>query len=168
MKVHNTKLEGVLLIDPPTNFEDYRGEYVETYNQELYRTNGIDQHFVQDDIAVSRRHVLRGIHGDPDTVKLVSCLFGSLYLVIVNNDPDSVQYQQWVSFTLSDKNRQQVLVPAMFGTSYLVMSETAVFHYKQTTYYDRPNQFTLAWNDPALGIWWPVKEPITSLRDHNG
>ena len=104
MRVRKAKLEGVLLIDPPTNFEDHRGEYVETYNEELYRSHGIDQHFVQDDIAVSRRHVLRGIHGDEETVKLVSCLFGSLYLVIVNNDSESAQYRQWEAFTLSDKN----------------------------------------------------------------
>lgn len=165
MKVENTSLEGVLLVTPPTMFEDWRGEYVETYNEALYREHGIDMPYVQDDISVSDRHVLRGLHGDATTWKLISCLYGKFYLVVVNNDPDSPQFRRWTSFVLSDQNRRQVLVPPRFGNGHLVLSEKAIFHYKQTTYYDRAGQFTILWNDPGLGLWWPVPEPLVSRRD---
>jgi len=165
METFPTPLDSVRLIKPPTIFEDFRGHYVETYNERLYREAGIDQHFIQDDISVSRRHVLRGIHGDDKTWKLISCLQGSFYMVVINNDPQSSQYRKWTSFTLSDTNRLQVLVPPKFGNGHVVMSEQAIFHYKQTTDYDRSGQFTLIWNDPALNIWWPVQDPIVSERD---
>ncbi len=137
METFPTTLDSVRLIKPPTIFEDFRGHYVETYNERLYREAGIDQHFIQDDISVSRRHVLRGIHGDDKTWKLISCLQGSFYMVVINNDPQSSQYRKWTSFTLSDTNRLQVLVPPKFGNGHVVMSEQAIFHYKQTTDYDR-------------------------------
>lgn len=164
-QVSATRLKGVKVVTPPTIFEDFRGTYVETYNENLYRQMGIEEHFVQDDISVSDKHVLRGIHGDQETWKLVSCLWGKFYLVVVNWDPTSPQYQQWESFSLSDRNRQQVLIPPKFGNGHLVLSDQAIFHYKQTTYYNREGQFTLSWNDPALGIWWPVNRPIVSQRD---
>jgi len=87
MEVFTTKLESVLLIKPPTVFEDFRGHYIETYNRNAYFTAGIPIDFIQDDISVSHRHVLRGIHGDSKTWKLISCLQGSFYMVVVNNDP---------------------------------------------------------------------------------
>jgi dTDP-4-dehydrorhamnose 3,5-epimerase len=165
LKVHKTPLDGVLLIDPPTRFEDFRGEYVEIYNDEIYRKAGITADFIQDDISVSTRHVLRGLHGDASTTKLVSCLVGKFYLVVVNYDPASPQYRQWTSFTLSETNRRQVLIPPKFGNGHVVLSDVAMFHYKQTTYYDRAGQFTLIWNDPELGLWWPISDPIVSRRD---
>ena len=165
MKVEKTKLDGVLQITPPTLFEDWRGEYVETYNEQLYREQGIEVQFVQDDISVSDRHVLRGLHGDAITWKLISCLYGKFYLVVVNNDPESPQYRKWASFVLSDANRKQVLIPPKFGNGHLVLSDKAIFHYKQNTYYDRAGQFTLLWNDPELNLWWPVPNPLVSRRD---
>jgi dTDP-4-dehydrorhamnose 3,5-epimerase len=112
--------------------------------------------------------VLRGIHGDERTAKLVTCLHGAFYLVVVNNIAGSPQYRQWEAFTLTEHNRQQVLIPPGFGNGHLVMSDMAIFHYKQTTTYDRAAQFTLVWNDPQLGIWWPVETPILSRRDQGG
>ncbi len=163
--VTRTKLDGVLQITPPTIFEDFRGFYVETYNEQLYAQAGITTKFTQDDISVSSRNVLRGIHGDAETWKLISCLYGRFYLVVVNWDKESPQFGQWESFVLSDQNRLQVLVPAKFGNGHLVLSEQAVFHYKQSSYYNRAGQFTLLWNDPKLNIWWPVKNPLLSRRD---
>ena len=165
LSVTKTKLDGVLLITPPSIFEDFRGTYVETYNQELYQKAGITVPFVQDDISVSTRHVLRGLHGDASTWKLVSCLHGKFYLVVLNYDKDSPQFGQWESFTLSDTNRLQVLIPPKFGNGHVVLSGSAIFHYKQNTYYDRAGQFTVAWNDPQFKIWWPVRHPIVSQRD---
>lgn len=168
MEVIKTKLDGVLLLKPPTMFEDFRGTYVEIYNKALYEEAGIKINFVQDDISTSSRHILRGIHGDGETWKLVSCLYGKFYLVVVNWDVNSKQYGQWESFVLSDRNRQQVLIPPKFGNGHLVLSEEAIFHYKQNTYYNPKGQFTLLWNDPDLNIWWPIKTPILSKRDEFG
>ena len=97
LQVSSCRLEGVRAVTPPTIFEDFRGTYVETYNEDLFRQSGIELNFVQDDISVSDKHVLRGIHGDQETWKLVSCLWGKFYLVVVNWDPSSHQYQQWES-----------------------------------------------------------------------
>lgn len=163
--VEKTKLEGVLAIIPPSNFEDFRGSYIEIYNKEIYQKAGIKQNFIQDDISISRQNVLRGIHGDGKTWKLVSCLFGSIYLIVVNNDMKSEEYRQWESFTLSDKNNMQILIPPNFGNGHLVISNSAIFHYKQTTEYDRVSQFSIQWNDPEFNIWWPTTNPKLSMRD---
>jgi dTDP-4-dehydrorhamnose 3,5-epimerase len=165
LRVENCSLDGPLVISPPTNFEDFRGSYVELYNDEIYRSAGITADFIQDDISTSSKHVLRGIHGDRETWKLVSCLYGAFYLVVVDCNEGSAQFHQWEGFTLSDRNRLQVLIPPGFGNGHMVLSDSAIFHYKQSTYYDRSSQFTYAWNDPALGIWWPVATPIVSQRD---
>jgi len=164
MEVTETSLEGVLLVKPMV-FEDHRGQFVETYNQATYRASGIGVEFVQDDISVSSRHVLRGMHGDAVTWKLVSCVHGTLYFVVINWDDTSGQFGKWQSFVLSDRNRHQVLLPPKFGNGYLVLSDQAVFSYKQSTYYDRSGQFTILWNDPKLNIWWPIADPILSRRD---
>lgn len=165
MEVRETDLKGVLLLKPPTLYEDFRGSYVETYNRRIYRDSGIDVDFIQDDISVSHRNVLRGIHGDARTWKLISCLSGKFYLVVLNWDPSSPQHKQWQGFTLSEHNRLQVLVPPKFGNGHLVLSEQAIFHYKQSTDYDRSSQFTVLWDDPELSIWWPSRDPILSKRD---
>jgi len=164
LEVKKTELDGVLTIQPYV-FEDFRGEFVETFNDKIYRDSGIDIHWVQDDISISSRNVLRGIHGDGVTYKLLSCLHGKLYFVVVNWDTESENFGKWESFVLSDVTRTQVLVPPKFGNAYLVMSDKAVFQYKQSTYYNRAGQFTYKWNDPQLNIWWPIKNPIVSMRD---
>ena len=167
IEVLDSSLNGVKIIKPSV-FEDFRGQYIETFNKEDYEKAGIDIDFIQDDISVSHHKVLRGIHGDSETWKLVSCHFGSFYLVVLNNDPESDQYLKWDSFTLSDKNRLQVLIPPKFGNGHLVLSEMAIFHYKQSTYYNQKGQFTYVWNDPKVNIRWPINDPILSLRDETG
>lgn len=167
IEVSKTNLEGVLLIKPSV-FEDHRGQYVETYNEELYRKNGIPVKFVQDDISVSTKDVLKGIHGDAETWKLVSCLHGKFYLVVVNCDESSKGFGQWQSFVLSDVNRLQVLIPPKHGNGHLILTDMAIFHYKQSTYYNPRGQFTYRWDDPRFNIWWPVKNPVLSRRDEAG
>ena len=164
IEVSKTDIDGVLLIKLGI-FEDHRGEYIETYNEALYKEKGIDTKFVQDDISISSKNVLRGIHGDDQTWKLISCLYGRFYLVVVNCDTESKDFGKWQSFVLSDKNRLQVLVPPKYGNAHLVLSDISIFHYKQSTYYDRTKQFTYKWDDPRLNIWWPIKNPILSQRD---
>ena len=158
LKITETYLDGVLFIQP-TVFEDYRGKYVEIYNRALYP----EMEFIQDDISISSRNVLRGFHGDFKTWKLISCLYGRLYSVVINNNESHHQYHEWEHFILTGENHSQVLIPPGFGNAFLVLSDTAVFHYKQTTYYNRDTQFTLKWNE--YSIPWPIDNPILSERD---
>ena len=167
MHVEKTNLENVLKITLEV-FEDHRGYYIETYNEDVYKKNSIAVNFIQDDISVSKKNILRGIHGDQETWKLISCLEGEFYLVVVNNDENSVQYRKWQSFTLSEHNPIQILVPPKFGNGHLVLSERAIFHYKQNTYYNPEGQFTILWNDPEYNIKWPTADPILSKRDEAG
>lgn len=165
IQVSITKLKNVLLIKPGI-FEDFRGEFVETYNEEIYKDSGINIDFLQDDISVSYKNVFRGLHGDDRTTKLVSCLYGRIYFVVVNCNPESKFFGQWQSFNLSDKNRLQVLIPPLYGVGYLALSNIVIFHYKQDNYYQgAENQFSYQWNDSRFNIWLPIKNPILSKRD---
>jgi dTDP-4-dehydrorhamnose 3,5-epimerase len=166
LKVQKCKLSGLIMIKPSTNFEDFRGSYIEIYNKDLFNRAKLKIKFKQDSISISRKNVLRGIHGDNKTWKLISCLYGTFYLVVVNNNPNSRQFKQWESFLLSETNRIQILIPPKFGNGHLVLSDKAIFHYKQSTNYGENKQFTLKWNDPNLGIFWPhLGHPILSQRD---
>ena len=165
--VERTKLGGVFLIKLDC-FEDHRGEYLELYNEKLYKSKGIDIDFVEDDISIATRDVIKGIHGDDCTWKLISCLHGKFYLVVINYDEQSKDFGKWESFALSETNKLQVLVPPKHGNGHLCLSEKSIFHYKQSAYYDPSRQFTIRWNDPKFKIWWPVKDPILSMRDELG
>lgn len=179
-KFYKTKLEGVLLIKPEP-YEDFRGEYLETFNEKIYseeiarnlegtiyENEASNLHFVEDDISTGMRGVIKGIHGDEKTWKMVQCLFGKFYLVVLNNNPKSKDYDKWEAFTLSDKNRFQILIPPLYGNGHQVLSEYDIYHYKQSSYYDPDHQFTIKWNDPKHNIKWPIKDPILSIRDETG
>ena len=147
----------------PSSFEDYRGELYTLFNQEEH-----DLIFNHDKVAISRQHVLRGLHGDNKAWKLITCLSGVVYLVVVDNRPESPNYLKWDSIVLSETNRKQVLVPPMFANGHLVLSSEAVFFYKWSypgDYPDVKDQFSLKWNDPKIGIQWPINNPILSNRD---
>jgi len=158
-----------LKIITPTVFYDFRGEYVETFNQNGYvffDCNGKKVEFVEDDISLSRQNVLRGLHGDTKTWKLIQCLSGEFYFVVVDMRANSSTYLNWESFTLNERNRKQVIVPAGCANGHLCLSERCIFSYKQSQYYDgMENQFTVRWNDPKLNIHWPINNPILSQRD---
>ena len=165
MKTEKTTLPRVILIELDS-FKDHRGEYVEIYNEELYKENGIDVKFVQDDISISRKHVLRGIYGDEKTWKLISCFYGEIFLAVVNRKIGTKEFGAAQTFTLSEQNRFQILVPNRYGIRHVVLSESAIFHYKQTTIYRGPEyQFTYRWDEPEFSIDWPIKEPALSHRD---
>ena len=164
MKIAKTKLDNVLIIEPDV-FRDLRGQNVKIYNQALYQKNGINVKFIGDDFSVSKKNVLRGIHGDDKTWKLISCLSGKFYLVVVNCDDSSKDFGKWQSFILSDKNRLQVLVPPKYGNAHLIQSSKAIFYYKQSVYYNQSKQFTYRWDDTLFKIKWPIKKPILSERD---
>jgi dTDP-4-dehydrorhamnose 3,5-epimerase len=147
----------------PSSFEDYRGELYTLFNQ--------DEHelvFNHDKVAVSRQYVLRGLHGDDKAWKLITCIAGEIYLVVVDNRPESPNYLKWDSIILTANNRKQVLVPPMFANGHLVLSKSATFFYKWAypgEYPDVKDQFSLKWNDPEINISWPTNNPILSNRD---
>jgi len=162
--VEKTNLDEVVLIKPSV-FEDHRGLYVETFNKEDYEKNNISINFVRDDISTSTKNVLRGIHYDDKTWKLIHCMYGKIYFVVVDMRKDSKQYLKWQSFILTSDNRHQVLVPPGFGNGHLVLSDNCIFHYKMSEYYDAGNEIGVRWDDPELNIFWPVKDPVLSAKD---
>lgn len=164
MEIIKTKLEGVLVLKPHI-YEDFRGMNISIYNEQEYAAAGISVHFVEDKVSTSFKNVLRGIHGDPDTWKLISCMEGSVYLAVVNCDESSKEFGTWECFTLTGENRLQVLVPPIYGNAHLVLSDKSVFHYKWSEYYHPEKQFRYRYDDPRFGIWWPIKNPILAQRD---
>jgi len=168
--VEKTTLDNVFLIKPYI-FEDHRGLYIKTYDFEEYSRVFLSYNipkfeFIEDDISISTLHVIKGIHGSySNTWKLVGCLYGKIYVVVINYDEKSKQFGQWQSFILSDKNFNQILIPPKFGNGHLCLDQISIFSYKQSTYYDRSKQFTIKYNDERFNIWWPCKDPILSMRD---
>ena len=128
MKYRFSNKLGLAVIEPNI-FYDFRGEYIETWNKQNYEIFGEikDVEFVQDDISTSVRHTLRGLHGDFETYKLISCVYGSLFVAVVDMRPNQSTYLTWETFSLNDRNRKQILVPPGYANGHLVMSESAIF-----------------------------------------
>lgn len=167
IKVSKTSLPNVLLIER-YSAKDPRGFYAEVYNKKLYFENGIKINFLADDFSCSKYNVLRGLHGDTKTWKLISCPFGKLFLAVVNYDPKSPHYCKSETFVLTPENRLQVLIPPLHVNGHYIMNRKgAIFQYKQSAYYTgAKNQFSERWNDPRFKIKWPFKgTPILSERD---
>lgn len=164
VNIDKTNLSGVFLIKPSVHV-DSRGNFYETYNEKEYKDAGLTADFIQDDISCSIKGVLKGMHGDQGTYKLVQCVYGKVYAVILNCDEQSDDFGKWESFVLSDENKYQLYIPPMYGNGYYVMSDKAVYSYKQSTYYGEYKQFTYKWDDNRFGIKWPGDVRVISDRD---
>lgn len=167
IEVFQTSLPGVLKIKRKP-FEDHRGLYCAIYRKKEYFDAGIDIDFSAEvDSSFSIKNVLRGLHGDPKTWKLICCTYGELYLVVLNYDEKSPYFGKWESFILTSNNCLQVLIPPMHANGHLILSSNgAEFHYNQSEEYtDGKNQFSVRWNDPRFNIQWPITDPILSARD---
>lgn len=163
--VNDTSLKGVKYLTTD-RFEDLRGEYGGIYDEKLYFESGLTERFVADQVSFSYRNVLRGLHGDTKTTKLVQCLHGTVYTVVANCDPESPGFGEWQSFILSDKNHKQLWIPPLYGLGYFAQTETILFAYKLSCSLAAPEaQFTFRWDDPLFSIHWPCDNPIISLRD---
>tara|TARA_R110000824_G_scaffold61457_9_gene163484 strand:- start:3389 stop:3889 length:501 start_codon:yes stop_codon:yes gene_type:complete len=153
----------------PTSFVDFRGEIYTTWSKDMHKGMSYpDLQFCHDKFSHSRKHVLRGFHGDERTWKLISCVYGDIFLAIVDNRRDSDTYLKVETFIISDRNKLQVLVPPGYGNAHLVLSDDAVFHYKLAydgEYSDVDLQFVIKWNDPRLKVEWPINNPILYGRD---
>jgi dTDP-4-dehydrorhamnose 3,5-epimerase len=169
MNVIETDLPGVLIIEPQV-FGDDRGFFMETWNKERYAEAGIPTEFVQDNLSFSRKGVLRGLHfQDPNPQgKLVSVLQGEVFDVAVDIRRDSPTFGKWVGVNLSSDNRRQLYLPEGFAHGFCVTSEFALFSYKCTDSYSPKKEWILMWNDPDLGIDWPVTELQVSSKDQDG
>jgi dTDP-4-dehydrorhamnose 3,5-epimerase len=157
-----------LRVFAPEVFVDHRGLFIETFNLEQFSLEGEAISFVRDAVSVSGRHVLRGIHYDDCTWKLIQCLHGEIFFVVIDLREESDTYLQWDSFTLSEENHLQVLVPPSHGNGHLVLSENCIFHYKLSAYYDPDREQIFKWNNRRAAIDWPVSEPVLSEKDALG
>ncbi|WP_210397624.1 dTDP-4-dehydrorhamnose 3,5-epimerase [Motiliproteus sediminis] len=166
MNVIDTRLDGVKVIEPRV-FDDERGFFLETFQQQRYADVGITQSFVQDNHSRSQKGVLRGLHFQKNKPqgKLVRVVRGEVFDVAVDIRPDSATFGQWEGVTLSESNKRQLWIPPGFAHGFVVLSDQADFEYKCTDYYDPADEGVIIWNDPELGIAWPLQDVILSPKD---
>jgi len=170
MKVTETEIPGLLVIEPKVH-GDARGFFVETWQRERYAEIGMPREFVQDNMSSSGKGVLRGLHLQHPHAqgKLVQVLEGEVFDVAVDVRRGSPWFGQWVGVRLDGKRRNQFWVPAGFAHGYCVLSDMAVFSYKCTDFYHPESELSVLWNDPAIGIDWPLdEEPQLSQKDRAG
>ncbi len=168
MRFIETTLKGVILVEPDV-FEDPRGFFLETYHAKKYADGGIPGPFVQDNWSRSLRGTIRGLHYQlPNTQgKLVAVVEGEAFDVAADIRRGSPTFGQWVGFELSAKNKRQLYIPPGFAHGFCVTSESAGVVYKVTSFYSAKDERGIIWNDPTLGIPWPVTDPIISKKDQS-
>lgn len=170
MQVIETKIDGVKIIQPKV-FDDTRGFFLETFEKKRYQQMlGIKVEFVQDNHSRSSRGVLRGLHfqqANPQG-KLVRVVRGEVFDVAVDIRPNSPTYGAWEGIILSEENKAQFWVPPGLAHGFVVLSDVADFEYKCTDYYNPAYEGCLLWNDPQVGIEWPIDAPLLSKKDQAG
>ncbi len=168
MHFRETEIPGVILVEPDVH-GDERGFFLESYHEPRYRDGGIRERFVQDNHSRSARGTLRGLHGQfPHTQgKLVRTIEGEIYDVAVDARRHSPSYGKFVAVALSADNHLQLYIPPGFVHGFCVISDVAQVEYKCTEIYHREDEFSVAWDDPDLGIPWPVSDPVLSGKDRN-
>jgi dTDP-4-dehydrorhamnose 3,5-epimerase len=166
MKIFTTEIPGVLIIEPDV-FHDQRGYFMELWNQKRYVAAGLDVTFVQDNLSYSTLGVLRGLHfQNPNAQgKLVYVLQGEVFDVAVDIRVGSPTFKKWVGVTLSSENKRQFYIPEGFAHGYCVLSDTALFAYKCTDFYNPSAEGGIKWDDPDIGIDWPITNPLVSDKD---
>jgi len=168
-EVFRSKIISDIVIFKPSINHDSRGTIFTSYNKKIYDSylpNNIV--FNHDKFAESKQNVLRGLHGDIKTWKLVTCIYGEIFQVAVDLRKGSSTYMKWDSWIINSNNQIEILIPPNFVNGYYVMSKVAVFHYKlayKGDYIDTKEQIVIKWNDPALGIKWPCTNPVLQSRD---
>jgi len=169
MNVIRTELHGLLVFEPKV-FSDSRGFFMETWNQRRYAEAGLKTDFVQDNISFSQRGALRGLHYQNPSAqgKMVSVLQGAVFDVAVDLRQSSATFGRSHGVELSSENKRQFFIPPGFAHGFLVISDTAMFHYKCTDFYSPKDELTVRWDDPQLAISWPIKTPTVSEKDAKG
>ncbi len=166
MRVEQLALEGVLLLEP-RRFQDARGWFFESWNRATLEAAGLPVAFVQDNVSHSRRGVLRGLHFQHPNAqgKLITVVHGSVYDVAVDVRPASPSFGQWLGVELAAASGRQLWVPPGFAHGFQALEDDTVVTYKCTSHYSPADEITLRWNDPELGITWPLADPIVSPKD---
>ncbi|HEX7058254.1 MAG TPA: dTDP-4-dehydrorhamnose 3,5-epimerase [Solirubrobacterales bacterium] len=161
-----TKLEGVVLLEPQVH-GDERGFMVETFSRDSWAELGVEEEFVQHNHSRSAKNTLRGLHfqTEPGQAKLVRCPRGAIFDVAVDLRRDSPTYSQWEGHILDDETHRQLFVPVGFGHGFAVLSDVADVAYLLSSTYDPATESGIAWNDPDVGVEWPVPDPLLSERD---
>lgn len=169
MNFIETALPGVILIEPRI-FRDVRGFFLESYHQQKFREAGIRTHFVQDNHSSSTRGTLRGLHLQRTKLqgKLIRVIEGEIFDVAVDVRTGSPHFGKWFGVELSAGNFRQLYIPPGFAHGFAVTSDSAQVEYKCTALYAPDDELTLAWNDPEIGIDWPLSNPILSNKDEAG
>jgi dTDP-4-dehydrorhamnose 3,5-epimerase len=169
MKVHYIENMPELIVLEPDVFGDQRGWFAETWQKNKYKEVGISKNFVQDNMSFSKKGTLRGLHMQkPEQGKLVQVISGEIFDVAVDLRMGSSTFGKWHGVMLSGTNKKQFWVPEGFAHGFYVLSDTATFTYKCTEYYNSKSEIGVLWNDPDIGITWPVKEsPLLSNKDAN-
>ncbi|WP_350551516.1 dTDP-4-dehydrorhamnose 3,5-epimerase [Pseudoalteromonas sp. 120-MNA-CIBAN-0494] len=172
MKVTNTKIEAVKIIEPRV-FGDERGFFMETWNDKVFKELVADRSFVQDNHSKSKKGILRGLHFQTESCqgKLVRVIQGEVFDVAVDLRENSTTYGEWVGEFLSAQNKKQLWIPEGFAHGFLVVSDEAEFVYKCTDFYNPEFEQSLAWDDKAINIKWPLAEgetPVLSGKDMQG
>ncbi len=166
MNIIQTEIPGVLIIEPRV-FGDERGYFMETWQQQRYAEAGMPEQFVQDNISFSRRGILRGLHYQhpQGQGKLVYVLQGEVFDVAVDVRAESPHFGRWAGAMLSAENKRQFYIPPGFAHGFCVTSETALFAYKCTEFYNPAVEGCVRWDDPEIGITWPITSPTLSGKD---
>lgn len=164
MKVSEATLKGVLVFEP-VRYQDSRGTFVETFKDESYRRAGIGGLFVQDNLSRSKQNVLRGLHYQRRQGKLVTVVRGEIFDVALDIRPESPTFGQWLGTALSEADCRQIYIPPGFAHGFQVLSAEADVWYKATDVYRPDEEGGIRWDDPDLGIEWPLADPIVSDRD---
>ena len=169
MKVTHCDIPGLLIIEPKV-FGDARGFFLETWHRQRYRDAGLDVDFVQDNLSGSRRGTIRGLHFQNPRAqgKLVWVVQGEVFDVAVDLRRSSPTFGRWHGLNLSAENRLQFYIPPGFAHGFAVLSETAIFAYKCTDFYSPGDELTLKWDDPDVGVQWPIRNPTLSEKDQRG
>jgi dTDP-4-dehydrorhamnose 3,5-epimerase len=170
MNVTKTKLEGLYLIEPKV-FEDARGYFLESYNEQTFKKNGIDVNFVQDNQSLSCKGTLRGLHFQKPPyaqAKLVRVITGSILDVVVDIRKNSNTYGEYFSIVLSGENKRMLYIPEGFAHGFLALEDNTLIQYKCSNFYNKETEGGLIWNDPDININWGIGyEPIISDKDKN-
>jgi dTDP-4-dehydrorhamnose 3,5-epimerase len=168
VKVTATRLPGVVIVEPAVH-GDGRGFFLETYHQQKYAEAGLRESFVQDNHSHSRARTLRGLHAQltHPQGKLVRAVKGEMFDVAVDIRVGSPSFGQWVGVALSGENFRQLYIPRGFAHGFCVLSQEVDVEYKCTDFYAPGDEVTIAWNDPEIGIEWPVADPVLSDKDRS-
>ena len=162
------KIRGLYVLTPSIA-TDLRGNIWTSFiKNEVEKLLPSNLSFIHDKFSVSKHNVLRGVHGDNKSWKLVTCVYGEIQQVVVDMRKESPTYKQWQDFIISGDNQYLILIPPNMGNAYYVSSESAVYHYKLAyngEYIDANDQFSISWNDESIGIKWLTDKPILSIRD---